>query len=172
MNECERLHRVSETMAFCGKTSIVTGGAGGIGHQICCQLLSNHITVWELHRMVDQKRELNVTPFIAEFGDCWHCRSARFLSSLPGEFPSTSIAYFECDISVEKDLKRTLNEIHEQFGTIDILINSAGIFNDRDVELTLRVNVVSFASNFSYFLKKFPLGIRQVLSTLHCSALD
>lgn len=66
----------------------------------------------------------------------------HFLDELKTRRPRTQIMYFQCDISLEDRLSSTFDEIARIFQKIDILINAAGIFNDIDVELTFKVNVV------------------------------
>lgn len=60
-----------------------------------------------------------------------------------GEYPSAKISYFQIDITEEADLRKTFYRINENFESIDILINAAGIFNDTNIDLTFRVNVVN-----------------------------
>lgn len=55
---------------------------------------------------------------------------------------TTKIPYFQIDIADEKVLRETFNRIHGMFESIDVLINAAGIFNDRNIDLTFKVNVV------------------------------
>lgn len=52
------------------------------------------------------------------------------------------IAYFKCDISVKDEVEATFNSVESMFQTVDIIINSAGILNDKKMELTFKVNVV------------------------------
>lgn len=66
----------------------------------------------------------------------------HFLDELKTRSPRTQIMYFQCDISLKDRLSSTFDEIARIFQKIDILINAAGIFNDIDVELTFKVNVV------------------------------
>lgn len=55
--------------------------------------------------------------------------------------PNTRIIYFECDISVKDELEATFNSIADIFQRVDILINVAGIFNDKNILQTFKVNV-------------------------------
>lgn len=56
--------------------------------------------------------------------------------------PTTRIVYFECDITIKDELEATFNSIVEIFQQVDILINAAGIFNDKNIQQTFKVNVV------------------------------
>jgi NAD(P)-dependent dehydrogenase (short-subunit alcohol dehydrogenase family) len=46
------------------------------------------------------------------------------------------ITYFECDVSSEKDAKETVEKIRESAGSVDILINNAGVENYAPVAST------------------------------------
>lgn len=65
------------------------------------------------------------------------------LENLKLQYANTQIVYFKCDISVKDEIETTFNTIESLFQSIDILINAAGIFNDKNIELTFKVNVVS-----------------------------
>lgn len=47
------------------------------------------------------------------------------------------------DVANRKGIEATYEEIKKTFGSIDIVVNVAGIFNDKDVQRTLLVNLVS-----------------------------
>jgi len=47
------------------------------------------------------------------------------------------------DVSNKKGIEASYEEIKKTFGSIDIVVNVAGIFNDKDVQRTLLVNLVS-----------------------------
>lgn len=66
------------------------------------------------------------------------------LDELKTQNPNIRIIYFECDISVKDELEATFNSIIDIFQRVDILINAAGIFNDKNVQLTFKVNVVRY----------------------------
>lgn len=65
------------------------------------------------------------------------------LENLKLQYAKTKIVYFKCDISAKDEIETTFDTIESLFQTIDILINAAGIFNDKNIELTFKVNVVS-----------------------------
>lgn len=67
------------------------------------------------------------------------------LDELKTKNPNIRIVYFECDISVKDELEATFNSIVDIFQRVDILINAAGIFNDKNVQLTFKVNVVRYS---------------------------
>lgn len=73
------------------------------------------------------------------------------LDELKVNNPQARIVYFECDVSVKDEIEATFNAIDNIFRKIDILINAAGIFNDKNIELTFKVNVVCFFIIFCEF---------------------
>lgn len=58
------------------------------------------------------------------------------------EYPLTNIRYFQIDVTDAHVLRTTFNRIYGNFQSVDVLINAAGIFNDKNLELTFKVNVV------------------------------
>lgn len=66
----------------------------------------------------------------------------ELINDLKLQYPKIQIVYFVCDATIKEEIESTFNEIESLFGTVDILINAAGIFNDKNVELTFKVNVV------------------------------
>lgn len=66
----------------------------------------------------------------------------ELINELKLQYPKIQIVYFVCDVTIKEEIESTFNEIESLFGTVDILINAAGIFNDKNIELTFKVNVV------------------------------
>ncbi|MDD3477400.1 MAG: SDR family NAD(P)-dependent oxidoreductase, partial [Candidatus Izemoplasmatales bacterium] len=109
-----------------GKTMIVTGAGGGIGRQLVLQLLAKGAKVAALD--VNQER-LDETAKIANKPD--------------------DLAVFICDISKKDMVDATVKEILAKFGTIDGLINNAGIIQPfidlkdldyKKIQLVMNVN--------------------------------
>lgn len=71
-------------------------------------------------------------------------RQKEILKKLNDEFTSKYIIYLKTDISQQEQLEDSFKHILEKFGQIDIVVNTAGVFNDKDVNLTLTVNAVSY----------------------------
>lgn len=59
-------------------------------------------------------------------------------------FTKSQIIYIKTDVSDKKQLEDAYKNIIDKFETIDIVVNSAGIFNDHNIEQTLNVNIVSY----------------------------
>lgn len=70
-------------------------------------------------------------------------KPTKILDEFNENFPQARTMYFQTDITFKIELEATFNAIKEIFPSIDVLINTAGIFNDKNVELTFKVNVVS-----------------------------
>lgn len=56
--------------------------------------------------------------------------------------PTQSVMIIKMDVANKKGVEATYEEIKKTFGSIDIVVNVAGIFNDKDVQRTLLVNLV------------------------------
>ena len=84
---------------------LVTGGAKGIGAGVVVELV---------------KAGHNV-------GFCGRSPEAsEFLARLQREF-AVKTAYYQCDVSSAADRSRLLDEFIRDFGTIDVLVNNAGV---------------------------------------------
>ncbi len=96
------------------KNIIVTGGAQGIGKIVSTTLIKEGYTVSVLE--IDQEA----------------------IDELREEHSSDDMAFYQCNISKENDVKTALSKSMEQFGNISGLINNAAINNNKPVtELTL-----------------------------------
>jgi 3-oxoacyl-[acyl-carrier protein] reductase len=96
-------------MRFEGKTAIVTGGSRGIGRACVCRLAAEGAKVALVYHSNQQAAEA----LLAE------------LKSSPGE-----VRALQADV---RDLQRAhqiVDELFEEWGKIDVLVNSAGIVQD------------------------------------------
>ncbi|MGP3691247.1 SDR family NAD(P)-dependent oxidoreductase [Streptomyces sp. IBSNAI002] len=85
-----------------GKVAVVTGGAGGIGREICRMLLAEGASVTAVDVVDDSEID-------------WGHHE---------EFPHR---YLRLDITDGSAVARGFDEIVREFGSLDILVNSAGI---------------------------------------------
>ena len=97
------------------KNVLVTGATGGIGRSIC-KVFSKNYNIIVLGR--DEEKLINL-----------YKSSDSFLK------------YFKCNLDDFEEIKNTVEKINEQFNSIDILINNAGMTND---SLFLRMNLDSW----------------------------
>jgi short-subunit dehydrogenase len=107
------------------KVVIVTGGSDGIGKALIGILIEAGAKVATCGRHYDK------------------------LYALQLEYSQFMLHTMVCDISVEEECKRFIHSTVETFGTIDILINNAGIsmrslFDDVDTEVIRRLMDVNF----------------------------
>lgn len=57
--------------------------------------------------------------------------------------PEQSVFVVKMDVANKQGIEATYEEIMKTFGSLDIVVNVAGIFNDKDIQHTLLVNLVS-----------------------------
>ena len=90
-----------------GRTAVVTGAAQGIGRSIADTLVQNGARTAYL--------DLNSPKSFAE---------------------SSEQKFFQCDITKIQSIEDTFDEIENVFGTIELLVNNAGIFKILPIEET------------------------------------
>lgn len=113
---------------LCGQTAIVTGGTHGLGRSVASALAAAGSSVVVAAR---SEQECNSTS-----------------DSLTREH-GTACLGLACDVTVEADVDRLVNEAMRAFGRLDVLVNSAGInvrgpiesVSRADFDRSLAVNV-------------------------------
>lgn len=93
------------------RIALVTGGIGGLGTAICRRLAKDGCTVVANHH-----------PSEAEAAEAWKKERAA---------EGFAIATIAADVSSYEDSVRMVQEIAEQHGPVDILVNCAGITRDK-----------------------------------------
>ncbi len=93
-----------------GKTAVITGGSRGLGEKIAYKLASMGADI----AIIDIG-----SPALSQ-GVCSKCRD---------EYNVKADSY-ACDVSNFEEVKETVAKIKEDFGTIHILVNNAGITRD------------------------------------------
>ena len=94
-------------MRFEGRVALITGGNSGIGEATVERLASEGARVAIVAR--DRERGEALATQITEQG---------------GE-----AAFFEADVTQETAVKKMVDDVMQQFGRIDVLVNNAGIIN-------------------------------------------
>jgi acetoacetyl-CoA reductase/3-oxoacyl-[acyl-carrier protein] reductase len=97
-----------------GRVAFVTGGTRGIGAAISRSLATQGATVAAGYSGNDEA-------------------AASFRASFEQSFPGQGFSVHKGDISSGEDCRRTVDEVIERHGRLDILINNAGITADRGV---------------------------------------
>ncbi|MES9843838.1 MAG: acetoacetyl-CoA reductase [Candidatus Sedimenticola sp. PURPLELP] len=92
------------------RTAVVTGGIGGIGTAICQRLANDGYQVVATYHPAEEEK-------LAEWS------AAR-------EAEGHQIALAAGDVSSAEDSARMMTDIESQFGSVDILVNCAGITRD------------------------------------------
>ncbi|KAM8842545.1 15-hydroxyprostaglandin dehydrogenase [NAD(+)] [Synchiropus picturatus] len=110
-------------MSLKGKVALVTGGAQGIGKAAVEALLRSSAKV----TVVD----MNGTS------------GAQCKAQLDTEFGEGSCNFIQCDVSNGDKLRDAFQSTVDQFGRLDIVINNAGINNEKNWEKTIEVNLTS-----------------------------
>lgn len=128
-NSLYHLIRPPPPTILSGKTTLITGGAGGVGRQLALQLAKRgaRLILWD----VDESALLRVSNEL----------------QLQGAVVHTAVV----DISDRHSVHKHARQITEEFGPIDILVNNAGIVNgkplvnlpEEDIERTFKVNILS-----------------------------
>jgi len=109
-------------MDFKGKVALVTGAAHGIGMATVQQLLQNGLKGVSMCDMNSENGEAAALSFTKEYG-------------------KDRIIFIKTDVTKEKDLEEAFKKTKETFGTIDIVINNAGIVGEDRWQAEIDVNV-------------------------------
>ena len=107
-------------MALMSKAAIVTGAAQGIGKAIAARLVKDGMRV----AIVDINQEAAVAA----------------AEELAGQYGADTMAV-QCDVSQEEQVNIAVQKVLERFGTVDVLVNNAGITRDG---LTLQMKEEDF----------------------------
>ncbi|KAK9502862.1 hypothetical protein O3M35_011554 [Rhynocoris fuscipes] len=108
-----------------GKVALVTGGARGIGKSYVDHLLRNNVKVVisDVNKTVGEETR----------------------KELGNKYGDGNVKFIFCDVTDEAKFEDTIKETIRLFGSIDILINNAGIAHELDPEWkkTIDINFVS-----------------------------
>ncbi|KAL8207285.1 UNVERIFIED_CONTAM: hypothetical protein K2H54_052376 [Gekko kuhli] len=103
------------------KVALVTGAAQGIGNACAQALLEKGCKVG----LVDQN---------AVVGN-------ESKNNLDKQFGKQRTIFIPCDVSNEEQLKDAFKKIFEHFGRLDIVVNNAGVNNEKNWEVTVQINL-------------------------------
>jgi 3-oxoacyl-[acyl-carrier protein] reductase len=125
--------------SFEHKTAVITGAASGLGLAITQKLAGYKVK-------------------LALFDN-----NERLFSPLKNDFPSTT-GFYKVDVTDENEVKDAVDKTAKEFGSIDILVNSAGITGKTNIK-SHRVDYIDLKSVFdvnfigSFFTSKYVLPI-------------
>lgn len=95
---------------LCNKVALITGGSGTIGEAIASKLVGEGATVILVGRTIEKLEKAR----------------SHILTNL--KVPEDKVTIYSCDVTEEKSVIATFNELDQQFdGGIDLLINNAGV---------------------------------------------
>jgi NAD(P)-dependent dehydrogenase (short-subunit alcohol dehydrogenase family) len=97
-----------------GRVAFVTGGTRGIGAAICRSLATQGADVAAGYSGNQERAEM-------------------FVQDFAGAYPESHMSVHRGDIANPEDCRRTIAEVIEQHGRLDVLVNNAGITADRTV---------------------------------------
>ena len=124
------------------KNAVVTGATRGIGREIAFTLAENGANVAINYRTLNEEVE-------------------RLIEELKSY--GTNIVAVKCDISDEEEVKNFIAESKKQLGSIDILINNAGITKDG---LLMRMKEKDFSDVLDVNLKGTFITTREAASIM------
>ncbi|XP_025204123.1 15-hydroxyprostaglandin dehydrogenase [NAD(+)]-like [Melanaphis sacchari] len=104
-----------------GKVAMVTGGAAGIGRAYCEELLKNGAKV----SICDINEEVGV----------------KLADLLGAKFGNVKVIFCPCDVTDYPQFQDAFRKTIAAFGGLDIVVNNAGVFNDRFWEFEVDVNL-------------------------------
>ncbi|KAF5299860.1 hypothetical protein FQA39_LY11397 [Lamprigera yunnana] len=105
-----------------GKVALVTGGASGIGQALAIELLNNGA------------KGVTIAGTNVETG-------RKVLNELQTQFGEEKVIFVQVDISDKIQFEECFKKTIEKFNNVDILINNAGIANDKQFEKMISINV-------------------------------
>ena len=102
-----RAKRIQRAYAFGGKSVVVTGGSRGLGLVLARQLAAEGARLTLIARDEDELR--------------------RAADDLHNRQPSAEVLLVAADVGRREDVERAISRVISHYGSIDVLINNAGI---------------------------------------------
>ncbi|CAH2106006.1 unnamed protein product [Euphydryas editha] len=104
------------------KVVVITGGATGIGYEIADQYLQKNPKVTILLD-IDEKQ------------------GPEAAKTLCTKYGTNKAVFMKCDVT--KDLETVSSKIIDTYKTVDVLINNAGVLDEKFVKKTIDINVMA-----------------------------
>ena len=149
------------TISLEGKKALVTGGARGIGAEICRQfaIAGADVAINYYHSDADRQAAASLKASIEEFGK--------------------SALLCEADVSNETEVNSMIKDITNHFGSIDIVVNNAGIlssspFDELDNDTWNRILAVILQGSFYVTRAAIPYMLQKgsgsiIMVTTNCT---
>ncbi|KAH1169712.1 hypothetical protein KIL84_000697 [Mauremys mutica] len=106
-----------------GKVALVTGAAQGIGRAFVQALLEEGAKVALVDRNLEAGEESK--------------------AALDEQFEAQRTLFIQCDVSDQEQLQGAFKKTIEHFGRLDVVVNNAGVNNEKDWESTIQINLTS-----------------------------
>ncbi|XP_010129098.1 PREDICTED: 15-hydroxyprostaglandin dehydrogenase [NAD(+)]-like, partial [Chlamydotis macqueenii] len=74
-------------------------------------------------------------------------------AALDQQFEGQRTVFVQCDVTDQEQLKGAFKKVIEHFGRLDIVVNNAGVNNEKDWESTIQINLVSIISFHMFTLQ-------------------
>ncbi|XP_072931517.1 15-hydroxyprostaglandin dehydrogenase [NAD(+)]-like [Epargyreus clarus] len=104
------------------KVLVVTGGADGLGLEMVCKFLDKGVKVAIIIDVNEQKGVAAVAKLTEKYGN-------------------NKAVFIRCDVT--SDLEVTFEKIINEYKAVDVLINNAGILNEKALRKTIEVNTLA-----------------------------
>ncbi|XP_013401741.1 15-hydroxyprostaglandin dehydrogenase [NAD(+)] [Lingula anatina] len=108
------------------KVAFITGSASGIGLATADLLLKHGSKV----ALSDIDTKLG----------------AEALNKLMTQYGESNVIFIKCDVTKDEEIEDALKKTKATFGRLDIIMNNAGIVNEKDYKLCISVNVTAVIS--------------------------
>lgn len=110
------------------KNVIYLGGFGGIGQKCVVEFLKRNIKSLIIF---DLKENTEV------------------LKNLQNTYKSSEISFIAVDVTKSESIENAYKQAKEKLDSIDVVVNGCGLMNDRHLDLTIDINLVS-PLNYAY----------------------
>ena len=69
--------------------------------------------------------------------------NVEYLHDLRQSFADRDIYYIQMDITKRETIENAYKEAFAKIGHFDVVVNGSGLMNDRHIDLTIQINLVS-----------------------------
>ncbi|XP_055700554.1 fat body protein 2-like [Phlebotomus papatasi] len=126
-------------MSVLNKSALVTGASGAIGGAISEEFLKNglkYLAALDIHDL-----------------------EPKILSDWKCAYPNAVIKYFQVDVTSKEKLKQCYDEFLKMIPSLDIVVNSAGIFNEGDPSRVVNVNLYGVIESTRLAIEHMKIGV-------------